>query len=51
MMFIICQWELAFKIEGLYESLFTIINTLVEIAIQQPSWEVMIFYERLYNKQ
>ena len=40
-----------YKIEGLYESLFTIINTFVEMAIQHPYWEVMILHENLYNKQ
>ena len=40
-----------YKIEGLYESMFTIINTFVEIAIQHPSWEGMILHERLYNEE
>ena len=35
----------------MYESLFTLINTFVEIVIRNPSWEVMILHERLYNKQ
>ena len=33
-MFITCQWKLKYKIETLYEILFTVINTFVEIAIQ-----------------
>ena len=35
----------------MYESLFTIINSFVQIAIQHPYWEVMILHEHLYNKQ
>ena len=35
----------------MYESLFTIINTFVEIAIQHPSWEVIILHERLYKNK
>ena len=33
------------------ENLFTIINTVVEIAIQYPSSEAVILHERLYNRQ
>ena len=39
------------KIEDLYESLFIIIDTFAETAIQHSSWEVMSLHERLYNKQ
>ena len=39
-----------YKIEGLYEILLTIISMFVEMAIQHPSWEVVILHERLYKK-
>ena len=32
-----------YKIEGLHENLFTIITSVVEIAIQYPSSEAMIY--------
>ena len=38
-------------VEGLCESLFIIINTFVEIAIQHPYQGVMFLHEHLYNKQ
>ena len=40
-----------YKIEGLYGSLFTIINTFFEMAIQHPYFEVMLLHEHLYNKE
>ena len=40
-----------YNIEGLYERLFTIINTFVEMAIQYPYCEIMILHEHLYNKK
>ena len=40
-----------YKIEGLYENLFTVINTVVEIAIQYPPPYVMFLHERLYSRQ
>ena len=48
--FITCQWKLKYRVECLYESLFTIIDTFVEITIQHPSWEVMIVHERLCKR-
>ena len=36
-MFITCQWKLKYKIEALYEILFTVKITFVEIAIQYRS--------------
>ena len=50
-MFIVNENSAKYKIESLYESLLTIINTFVEIAIHHPSWEIMILHVRLYNKQ
>ena len=35
----------------MYENLFTIINMVVEVAIQYPSSEAMILHERLDNRQ
>ena len=40
-----------YKIECLYESLFTSINTFVEMVIQHPYREVIILHDHLYNKQ
>ena len=48
---LIIQNFVKYKIEGLYENLFTIVNTVVEIFIQYPPSDVMILHERLYNRQ